>query len=146
MRALMLVLAVSAVACGGGGAPAAEPSSTKASSGADAEEGREVATGSTLTKFQRSRLLGHYSTEDGATGFILDRTASPWRAKLDGIEKVVRLEESNGPRNTREYRSAEPKMWLRVDEEGSVLLFEGPKQREGVRVVRDADAEPLQTR
>lgn len=103
----------------------------------------ETATGSTLTEFQKKRLLGHYSTHDGATGVILDRTVTPHRAKLDGVDKVVTLEESHGPYSTKEYRSTDPPMWFRIGEDGDVQLFQGPKQTSGVRVVRDADANPL---
>lgn len=107
--------------------------------------GREVATGDTLTEFQKSRLLGHYSTEDGASGFILDRTVSPWRAKLDGVGRVVTLNESNSVRGAKEYTSEDRSLWIRVETEtGDVMLFQGPKQHEGVRVQRDADAERLE--
>jgi hypothetical protein len=104
----------------------------------------EVATGTTLTDFQRHRLLGHYSTYDGATGFILDRTVTPWKAKLDGVGAVVRLHVRNHPRpDVTEYASDDHSVWLRIDENGTVQGFQGPKQHEGVDVVRDADAKPL---
>jgi hypothetical protein len=103
----------------------------------------EIATGNTLTEFQKKRLLGHYSTHDGASGFILDRTGKPFLAKLDGIDKVVELSESYGPYNTKEYRSADKSVWLRIDESGRVVSFQGPKQINGVDVVRDADANRL---
>lgn len=54
---------------------------------------------------------------------------------------------SNTPkREETEYKSDDRSVpiWLRVDNEsGSVLLFQGPKEHEGVRVVRDAEAEQL---
>jgi hypothetical protein len=136
-------LAFSLLACGGGaGAPAAV-APTSATPGVD-KDTNEVATGNTLTDFQKKRLLGHYSTSDGATGFILDRTVTPWRAKLDGVNKHVTLAESNKPRRGEtEYTSEDKSVWIRIDEEGNVLLFQGPKQREGVRVTRDADAQQL---
>jgi hypothetical protein len=118
-------------------------SAASACGGARAAPAGEVATGRTLTSFQRERLLGHYSTRDGATGFILDRTVDPPRAKLDGVDKVVTLEATPGRGRSTEYRSSDPPMWMRIDEEGEVLLFEGPKQHEGVAVRRDADAEQL---
>ena len=34
-------------------------------------------------------------------------------------------------------------IWVRVREDGTVEGFQGPKQREGVDVVRDADANQL---
>jgi len=104
----------------------------------------EIATGNTLTEFQRTRLLGHYSTEDGTSGFILDRTGSAWKVKLDGTTAVSTMSDSPGPFDSREYRSGDHSIWLRVSPTGEVDLFQGPKQTEGVRVVRDADANRLQ--
>ena len=135
---LAVCTALSSAACGGtsasgAGAAAPAPASTQ-----------EIATGDTLTEFQKERLLGHYSTEDGASGFILDRTVTPFRAKLDGTSKVVTLAESGGPFNSKEYRSADGTIWLRIEENGTVALFQGPKQREGVYVVRDAGAKRLE--
>jgi hypothetical protein len=128
------VLAVANAGCGSGASTPTPASPTSE---------HEVATGSTLTEFQKGRLLGHYSTQDGASGFILDRTTTPWRAKLDGVAKIVNLSESGGPYDTKEYRSDDKSIWLRVDADGTVVLFQGPKQTEGVRVVRDADAAQL---
>lgn len=52
------------------------------------------------------------------------------------------LSESHGPRGMMEYRAEG--IWLRVESEsGDVQLFQGPKQTQGVRVVRDADANQL---
>jgi hypothetical protein len=139
-RALALAFGSMVLAgCGGAGQAPTAPSA------AGASNEPEVASGSTLTDFQKKRLLGHYSTMDGATGFILDRTVTPWRGKLDGVDKVVTLNETNEPRRgVKEYTSADRSMWLRVESEsGDVQLFQGPKQTEGVPVQRDADAERL---
>ena len=123
--------------------PDGQPPKGEATSEKRDKDKPEVATGNTLTEFQMRRLLGHYSTHDGASGFILDRTGTPYLAKLDGVDKVVELSESHGPYNSKEYRSADKSIWIRVDEEGSVRLFQGPKQINGVDVVRDADAKRL---
>lgn len=133
--AKLALLCQLAVACGGNSAQATSPTSSP--------ESKEVATGNTLTEFQKKRLLGHYSTNDGASGFILDRTVTPPRGKLDGTDKICPLTESNGPFDTKEYRCDDHSIWIRVDGEGNVQLFQGPKQKEGVRVVRDADANQL---
>lgn len=101
----------------------------------------ESASGDTLTDFQKKRLLGHYSTLDGTSGFILDRTKSPWKAKLDGTTTVLTLSGSPAVYDTTEYRAAN--FWIRVDKNGTVQLFDGPKQTEGVRVIRDANANQL---
>jgi len=143
---LALIVVGFHVACGSSQAPASAPTSSSASSSNNdkPKETGEVATGNTLTEFQKHRLLGHYSTSDGASGFILDRTQTPWKAKLDGVPKVVTLKESNQPRRgVKEYTSDDKSVWVRVGEEGDVELFQGPKQHEGVRVHRDADADQL---
>ena len=136
-----LLLFAGLMGCGGGSAAATTPASR---ADAPADPKSEVATGNTLTAFQKARLLGHYSTRDGASGFILDRTVVPWKAKLDGVTLVVVLNLSNEPRRgVKEYTSADHSVWVRVGEEGDVQLFQGPKQHEGVEVHRDADAEQL---
>jgi hypothetical protein len=139
---LFVVSGALQVACGGGNKAASSPNSGASDS---KDPPQEVATGNTLTDFQKRRLLGHYSTMDGASGFILDRTVSPWRGKLDGVTKTVTLTESNTPhRGEKEYTSDDRSIWIRVDtESGEVLLFQGPKQHEGVRIQRDADAAQL---
>jgi len=116
---------------------------TGASPPANSPEDREVATGKEPTTYQRSRSLGHYSTLDGKFGVILDRRTEVIKARLDGSNDVKVLAASGGPHGTTEYRSDDGSIWLRVDEHGSVLLFQGPEQEQGVEVVHDADAEPL---
>lgn len=135
--ALLATLAALAAACASTGAPA--PTSQPANSPDD----REVATGKEPTTFQRRRLLGHYSTLDGKSGVTLDRRTDVVKARLDGSNDVKVLAASGGPHGTTEYRSDDGTIWLRVDEHGSVLLFQGPEQKEGVEVINDADAEPL---
>jgi hypothetical protein len=119
----------------------AAASGTPVADGSRKGKSEEPATGDTLTEFQKKRLLGHYSTMDGASGFILDRTKSPWKAKLDGTSAVLTLSGSPATYDTTEYRASN--FWIRVDKNGTVLLFDGPKQTEGVRVVRDANANQL---
>lgn len=111
-------------------------------SGESADAACEIADGIHPTKFQRTRLRGHYSTYDGMSGFIFDRSGPAPRARLDGSAAVEVLAER--PSVTGAIELVGPNIWLRLDKEtGSVLLFQGPKQHEGVRVVRDADADPL---
>ena len=105
---------------------------------------REVADGEHLTDFQKSRLIGHYSTIDGKTGFVLDRTVDPPKARLDGDGTVHELARQGSVHGTFELVSDEGKIWLRVDaQSGEILLFDGPQQTEGVDVIRDADAKRL---
>jgi len=155
MRTIAILLVLSAVACGKSSepAPATTPSASSGpevattTTSTEPAKSKEVATGSSLTEFQKKRLIGHYSTVNGMSGFILDRTVSPWRAKLDGTNKVTTMYVSNTPKHEEtEYKSDDKSVgiWLRVDNEsGSVLLFQGPKEHEGVRVLRDADADQL---
>lgn len=105
---------------------------------------REVADGQHLTEFQKSRLLGHYSTVDGKSGFVLDRTVEPPKARLDGDETVHELARQGSVNGAYELVSTDRAIWLRVHEEsGEIMLFDGPQQSEGVDVVRDADAGQL---
>ena len=105
----------------------------------------EVADGKHLTDYQVQQLLGHYSTENGRTGFVLDRTVDPPLARLDGDPAVRSLTRRGSVTGAFELISDDQTIWLRIDEEsGRVLLFDGPQQTEGVRVVRDADAQRLE--
>ncbi len=135
---LVPLAAIALVACGG--SPPRDPA------GVDVEVSvhGEKTNGKSPTRFQRARLLGHYSTFDGASGFILDRTKTPWKAKLDGSDAVVTLGRAGTEGSeSKDYVSADRAVWVRISDEGDVLLFDGPKQKEGVEVVRDADADPL---
>ena len=105
----------------------------------------EVADGAHPTDFQKRRLVGHYSTIDGKTGFVLDRTVDPPRARLDGDPYVKVLAVQPSVRCCVEYQAGG--IWLRVDKEsGAIVQFQGAAQADSVRVIRDADAEPLQLR
>ncbi|MCP4449503.1 MAG: hypothetical protein GY811_29835 [Myxococcales bacterium] len=115
-----------------------------ATSAPAAAQKNEVADGKNLTDFQKKRLLGHYSTYDGKSGFILDRTVDPPKAKLDGAPEVFELTRQGSVTGAYELVNPSTEFWIRIDEEsGSVLLFDGPQQNQGVDVTRDADAEQL---
>ncbi|WP_394823551.1 hypothetical protein [Pendulispora albinea] len=97
-----------------------------------------------LTPFQKARLLGHYSSRDGRSGFVLDRLAEPWKVKLDGETEAAPMTAQPGVYDTFEYTTADRRVWLRVDREsGDIQLFQGPKQHYGVPIVRDDDASTL---
>lgn len=124
-----LCFALAAAACGGAGSGDRPP---------------EVASGKEPTEFQKSRLIGHYSTLDGTSGFILDRTRDPWVARLDGTTQNEPLVWQGALTETTDYVSPDHKIWIRVAKEsGTVMLFQGPNQHEGVRITRDADAKSL---
>lgn len=140
MRSLLLGGLLAVAGCASTNATSSNATSSPAASPA----GSEVADGQHLTEFQKRRLLGHYSTEDGKSGFILDRTVDPPKARLDGDATVRTLSKQGSVSGAYELISDDKKIWLRIAEEsGEVLLFQGPKQTEGVRVVRDADAAQL---
>ena len=135
---------------GGGAAPAQQPSvgtaSVAATQPAPAPAPRvEVSNGVRVTTFQRRQLLGHYSTLDGKTGFVLDRTVDPPRLRFDGDPYVKNLDVRPSLHCCVEYAAGG--LWMRVDKDtGAVVEFTGPLQTDrSVRVIRDADAEPLPT-
>jgi hypothetical protein len=146
-------LVVALAGCGGevGAPPPAAPQSSppplvvvRETTSVPAPSPPEVADSRHPTQFQRRRLLGHYSTENGKSGFIFDRTVTPPKARLDGDGKIEPLSSRGSVQGAVEYVSGDHRVWLRVDKEsGDVLLFQGPEEHEGVPVVRDADAEPL---
>jgi len=84
------------------------------------------------------------ASQRGKSGLILDRRSEVVKARLDGSNEVKVLKANGGPNHATEYRSDDGSIWLRVDQHGEVLLFQGPAQTQGVEVVRDADAEPLE--
>lgn len=103
---------------------------------------RETADSVHPTHFQMSRRVAHYSTPDGQTGFVVDLTSEPARARVDGTAYVLELTPSRGSRGVVEYIAGS--YWFRVSEEtGAVVLFSGPTTHGATRVVHDADAQPL---
>jgi len=94
------------------------------------------------TRFQASRRVAHYSTPNGQTGFVIDLTSEPARARVDGSAYVLELTPRRGSSGIVEYIAGS--YWFRVSEEtGAVVLFAGPTTRGATPVVHDADAEPL---
>ena len=126
---VFVLVTLAITACGKSAGPTKEP---------------EVATGKEPTEFQKSRMIGHYSTLDGATGFVVDRTQDPIVVRLDGTKENEPLVWHGALHESIDYQSPDKKVWLRVRKEsGDVMLFQGPKEQEGVRVTRDADAKSL---
>ncbi len=92
-------------------------------------------------ELNRARV-GHYSTEDARDGFVLDQRGTTWLFKRDGSTAAIPLTEAEHGHDASEWRSADQSIWLRYYYTGR-LMYDGPEQREGVDVVRDAAAEPL---
>lgn len=90
--------------------------------------------------------LGHFATEDGSDGFVLDLLAEPALFRRDGSSEIVRLTREGSVSGAYELRNDEKNVWLRVYDEGweaGRVLYDGPDQHEGVGTVRDRNAEPL---
>jgi hypothetical protein len=102
----------------------------------------EMTDGTQPTEFQLRRLVGHYATPDGRFGFILDRTASPPRIRLDGDRYVLALSPLQASKGWLEYTAGG--IWMRLDEEtGRILSVSFSGLKDATRVVRDGDAKPL---
>ena len=137
MRRIVLAFGFCTAACASTSHADTQPPDATATGG-------EIADGAHLTEFQTRRLLGHYSTRDGTSGFILDRTVDPPLVKLDGAPQIRSLNREGSVTGTYVLRSADREVWLRIDDaSGDVRLFDGPAQTQGVDVVRDADARRL---
>jgi hypothetical protein len=103
---------------------------------------QDVADGTHATEFQSSRLVGHYSTPNGRTGFVLDRTSDPPKIKMDGDAYTLVLSPRQASKGWLEYVAAN--IWIRIDEQtGRILSFTGPGMTDSSFVVRDADAKTL---
>jgi len=95
-------------------------------------------SGRVLTDFQRSRLLGHYSTLDGRRGFVLDRLAEPAKVRLDGETAVQTLKERYSQWTWLDYLNADGRIEIRTKQDSGEVV-----RLNGTDVVRDADARPL---
>jgi len=91
-----------------------------------------------LTDFQKSRLLGHYSTLDGRRGFVLDRLAEPVKVRLDGESTVHSLKERYSQWMWLDYLSEDGKIEIRTKQDSGEVI-----KLNYADVVRDADARPL---
>jgi len=102
----------------------------------------ELADGSHPTELQMQQLVGHYSTLDGKSGFIFDRTADPPLVLRDGDRFAVSVTVAANRRCCWDYAAAG--MSLRVDRAtGRITELIDDAHPDGAPVVRDADAEPL---
>lgn len=76
--------------------------------------------------------LGHYSSGDGMTGFVLDRTGPRVRMQMDGASDVLELDS--------ELKLRGRGVVVRFGDSGEVTYFTGI---ESIAMRRDADADPL---
>lgn len=102
----------------------------------------ELADGSQPTEFQVQRLVGHYATLDGKSGFIFDRSTDPPLVLRDGDPFALRVAVATNRRCCWDYTAAG--MTVRVERStGRITWFADDAHPGGAPVVRDADAEPL---
>lgn len=84
--------------------------------------------------------IGHYSSGDGMTGFILDRTGAKARMQLDGASGIVALDSEAAPFEATSLRAPKGGVVLRVGPRGEVEYYRG---NESIGMRRDCDADPL---
>jgi len=112
----------------------------------DSAAGRLV-TGKRISEPEERQAVGSWpmnmiATPDGRFGFILDRTASPPRIRLDGDRYVLALSPLQASKGWLEYTAGG--IWMRLDEEtGRILSVSFSGLKDATRVVRDGDAKPL---
>lgn len=87
--------------------------------------------------------LGHYSSGDGLTGFVLDRTGSPVKLRVDGSNDVQALTPvASAVGNATRLENGLGRAVVEVSEWGTVRWYAtGPV--DGTPVYRDGDAKPL---
>jgi hypothetical protein len=86
--------------------------------------------------------LGHYSSGDGLTGFVFDRTGAKPQIRMDGTSEIIELTPRGAPHGQTDLAHGIQGVIIRVGEDGQVTYFRGPRG-DSVRMIRDADAEPL---
>jgi hypothetical protein len=85
--------------------------------------------------------LGHYSSSDGLSGFVLDRTPRTPRVLVDGTSNVVELGVRDHGGGVVSLESAGGDLVLTVDDAGKVTNISDA--RRDVPLHHDADAQPL---
>ncbi|MCG8441721.1 MAG: DUF4908 domain-containing protein [Caulobacterales bacterium] len=85
--------------------------------------------------------VGHYLTADGLDGLVIDRSAAPALARLDGEEEVLALTETPASRDSVFLARDDGVYVLRLANDGGLTLFRPP--RAPAALERAGDAEPL---
>lgn len=86
--------------------------------------------------------LGHYSSGDGLTGFVLDRSGSPVKLKVDGGEVQALTPTPSAVGNATRLENGLGRAVVEIDEWGGVRWYAtGPV--DGTQVYRDGDAKAL---
>ncbi len=88
--------------------------------------------------------VAHYATGDGVVGFVLDRTASPAKVRIDGEKDIIELtmeeDRHSGERRGWYMKSPDGKNVLYLSSHGALTLFKG---RDSLHVNSDKKADPL---
>lgn len=100
---------------------------------------------STDPKTSPKLRLGHYSSPDGTFGIVLDRLASPPRVRVDGTNDVWELAlRRHAADEDLTFITPRADLTVTVSSRGSVSAYvDAPTGAREVRLVRDADAQPL---
>lgn len=120
-------------------APVAPPSAAPPRPAVDVPAQAPTTTGSDLATTPKQRL-GHYSSADGLWGMVLDRTATPPLAKVDGTSALVDLAVRRGGSGVT-LSDATGAIVLSIDDWGHVVRV--GVDGKAIPLRRDADAQPL---
>jgi len=110
------------------------PASSPAAPGDDDSFGKHV--------HEPKLRLGHYSSGDGLTGFVFDRTGPKPKLRMDGTTQAVVLEPRPAPLDQTDLVEQGYGVRIRLGRYGEVTFFRGGRG-DSVPVARDADAERL---
>jgi hypothetical protein len=87
--------------------------------------------------------IGHYSSGDGLTGFVLDRLGTPIKLRFDGSDEILVLTPQPAPYNSVTLKRDDGRWLLRIYQDGKMLLFSDKLSGGSANVYRDQDAQPL---
>lgn len=88
--------------------------------------------------------LGHYRSERHGIGLTIDLTGSPAKIRFDHTDRTIELDRVRGPLGRTDYIRKLNDVVLQVWDDGRVAVFVPDSDRDdAIRVVRDADADPL---
>jgi hypothetical protein len=90
--------------------------------------------------------IGHYSSNNGLTGFVLDRLGTPIKLRFDGSDEILALIPEPAPFDAVTLKRDDGSWVLRLYPDGKVLVFSKNLPGGSASVIRDQDAQPLTAR
>jgi hypothetical protein len=87
--------------------------------------------------------LGHFSSSDGMSGFVLDRSGARPLIRFDGASETIELTETAASLGDIALRRPDGYVLLRIDPQGTMTLYDERHGDSGVTARRDQDAAPL---